>query len=347
MVHGVTMRQLMSHTSGIRDASSIRFRLGGFEGSRFLLNELLQIYSDIGDVDFAPGATCAYNNGGYMILGAVIERITQQPLGEVLWNRIFAPIGMYDSFLRNWDTEFFANTATPHTLTSKGRFERRYWGVDFGGAGNMCSTGDDLLRWLIHMDSPIVGTRATWDLMTTPNVPPNGTSTGYGFGLHQGSYWGLKTLSHGGGWIGGNAMIMKVTDIEVDVAVISNRNDVYSPVLVNRVLDLCIFGDRSNPHSDGNEEYSVYRVNCISSPVQSGSQTKAATIVTGTFRSLEANRIVQLFGRGGRQIVAVNAHDLPYERRGERELVPSEAWSHIKRTITLQGDPASPIHTAQ
>jgi len=342
VVRDITMRQLMSHTSGVRDVSSIRFRLGGFEGTSIPLKTLLELYTDIDDVDFKPGVTCAYNNGGYMILGAAIERITRQRLGEVLWQRIFAPIGMYDSFLRDWDTEFFANAATAHTLTGNGQFERRYWGVDFGGAGNLCSTADDLLRWLIHMDTPIVGTRATWGLMTTPNTLPNGTSTGYGFGLHQGSYRGLRTVSHGGGWIGGNAMILKVPERGVDIAVISNRNDVYSPVLVNRVLDLCIFGEDVNPRSDGGEEYSVYRINRKDNAVASGAQTSTAPVVTGIFRAPGSRRIVQLFGRGGRQIVSVNAHDLPYERRGESEMVPSEAWSHIKRTVTLLGDPASP-----
>ena len=242
VTHNVTMRQLMGHTGGLRSACDIRFMFGGFEGRQVKSSEALALYRDIEDADSAPGATWMYNNGGYMIVSAVIEKITGRPLEEALQQYIFSPAGMYDTLMRRWDTDFVPNSATPHTLAPTGRYEKRYWGIDFSGAGSVVSTVDDLLRWMAHMDKPIVGTGATWEIMRAPHALTNGTSTGYGLGLMSARYRGVDTLGHSGGWLGGNAQMLKLPGVGVDIVVISNRADVFTPVLVNQVIDVTIAG---------------------------------------------------------------------------------------------------------
>src|SRR6185312_4100720 len=179
----VQMMQLLGHTSGLRDASDMRFRLGGLEGRPVAASEVLSLYEEIDDLDAEPGTTWIYNNGAYMILSTIVEMLADRPFGEFLEERIFSPLGMYDTVVRPWDTEFGSNSASPHTHVNEDRFERRYWGIEFGGAGSLSSTVDDLLRWLRHMECPRVGTPKTWTLMLTPQSLLNGASTGYSCGL--------------------------------------------------------------------------------------------------------------------------------------------------------------------
>lgn len=341
ITHQVTARQLMGHTSGLRDVTDLKFRFAGLEAPAVSSADLLTLYRTLDDVDAAPGNSWMYNNGGYLILSAIIERITGQPLEAVLKERIFAPVGMHDTVLRRSDTDFLPRSATPHTLVRAGVFEKRYWGVDFSGAGAMVSTVDDLLRWLAHMDAPTVGNRKTWTMMKAPMKLANGSFTGYGLGLIIGSYRGADTIHHGGGWIGGNAQVLKVPPVGLDVVVIANRSDVFAPVFVNRILDACL--PDLDPVEDtfsgpaNSDAFSVLRI-----PRSASVPASVEQFATGAFRSPATGHVVQLFEKDGRQIVSIDGHDLPYLRATDGTLRPVPIWSFIKRSVTIVGAPTRP-----
>ncbi|HEX8756353.1 MAG TPA: serine hydrolase domain-containing protein [Steroidobacteraceae bacterium] len=341
-VRRVTMRQLLGHTSGIMDATEIRFRLGGFEGAPATTRQLLSLYRALDDVNAPPGSTWIYNNAGYILLGAAVEKLCKQSLQDFLWKRVFSPIGMYDTLIRSSDAFFTPHTATPHTLMRDGGFRRRFWGLEFAGAGDVLSTVDDLLRWLAHMKSPVIGNRATWETMLSPQTLSNGTSTGYGGGLIRNTYRGLETVNHGGGWIGGNAQALKVPTLDLDVVVISNRSDIFSPVLAYQIIDASVSGLEpklaGDGQSTGEQRFSVYRstpVRIPTTPRGSGNSSTPGEHLTGLFRSSTTERIVQLFPEHGMQIVSIDAHDLPYERDGHGNLAPIPVWSHIRRYVEL------------
>lgn len=237
----VTMRQLMGHVSGIRDMFSITMVFHG-TGRPVTDKELLAYYAEIGDVDFAPGTRWSYNNGGYMLLSVAIERIAGEPLADVLAKRIFAPIGMNDTILRPWDSDFVPNSATLHMVDRHGRYTRDYMGMEISGAGGLVSTMDDMLRWLKHMDAPVVGSAETWQAMKAPQRLANGSSTGYGLGLINASYRGLETLQHSGGVMGGNSQMIKIPSAKLDISIAVNRADLNAVDLANKVVDACIEG---------------------------------------------------------------------------------------------------------
>jgi CubicO group peptidase (beta-lactamase class C family) len=237
----VTMRQLMGHTSGIRDIAAITMFMHG-TGIPVTEQEMLAYYKTIGDVDFAPDTGWSYNNGGYMLLSAVIEKITGDSLDSFLRERVFEPVGMNDTLLRRWDSDFVPNSATLHMLDPGGKYVKQYMGMEISGMGGIASTMDDMLRWLRHMDRPIVGSDETWKLMTTPRVLANGQSTGYGMGLILQTYRGVETISHSGGVMGGNSQMIKVPSAKLDISVAANRADVNSMLLANQIIDACIEG---------------------------------------------------------------------------------------------------------
>lgn len=341
-VRRVTMRHLLGHTSGIMDATEIRFRVGGFEGAPASIPQLLSLYRALDDVNAPSGSTWIYNSAGYILLGAAVEKICGKSLQDFLWERVFSPIGMYDTLMRSSDAIFTRHTATPHTLMRDGGFRRRFWGLEFAGAGDVLSTVDDLLRWLVHMKSPVIGNRSTWETMLSPQILSNGTSTGYGGGLLRNTYRGLETVNHGGGWIGGNAQALKVPMLDLDVVVISNRSDIFSPVLAYQILDASVSGLEpklaADDQSTGEQRFSVFRSTAVTIPATprgSGNSSTSGGHLTGLFRSSTTERIVQLFPEDGMQIVSIDAHDLPYERDRHGNLVPIPVWSHIRRYVEL------------
>jgi len=316
VTHAVTLRQLMGHVSGLRDACNYRFQFSGIDGKRASTEELLTLYREIEDCAAEPGTTWMYSNGGYILLGAVIERITGKPLEHVMRERIFTPTGMHDTTLRYWDTDFLPNSASPHMTSAAGGFERSSWGLNFAGGGALVSTVDDMLRWMAQWDAPVVGSRASWEALRTPLALRNGASTGYGFGLISTTYRGVDTLYHPGGWLGANAQMIKVPAAHLDVIVMVNRHDVMAPDLADRILDACLPDlEPARP------------------PVQP---------TTGTYRSTRTGRVIQLFGRNGVQVASVDGYDYPMEADGQGVLRVSGYARFVKQSIGWTGDLALP-----
>ena len=236
---GVTMRQLMSHTSGLRCSLDLSMQLNGL-GHFMSHPDTLDLFAAQDTVNFAPGTSWSYNNGGYTALSVAIERLTGQRLEDVLRERIFQPVGMTDTLLRRVDSDFVPNSATLHMLGGDGSFTRDYLGMEVSGEGGMVSTVDDMLRWMAHMDHPVVGTPGTWAAMKTPYVLENGYSTRYALGLSVGGYRGQTTIEHGGTVMGGGCQMIKAVEAGLDIIVIANRAGVDAMSLADRIIDACV-----------------------------------------------------------------------------------------------------------
>ena len=193
VAHSVTPRQLMGNISGLQDAFDVSWHING-TGRPISSEVLFGMYRELDTVNSDPGHTWRYNNGGFLILSMLVERIARKPLEEVLREKIFDPVGMRDTLLRRVDTDFVPNSAALHTANPAGGYCKAAFGTAIAGEGGIVSTVDDLLRWLAHMDSPTVGSPDTWNLLKTPLHLRNGLSTSYGLGLCHRNYRGLSTL---------------------------------------------------------------------------------------------------------------------------------------------------------
>ena len=328
VTHKATMRQLMGNTSGLRDVHDICWQFSG-TGRPATAADLLSIYRDIDDNNAIPGSAWIYNNGGWLILSAAIERISGQSLEQVLRERIFDPIGMNDTLLRRFDTDFVPNSATLHMTGPSGKYEKSYLGQAMVGEGGMASTVDDMLRWLGHMRRPTVGVARTWEAMKAPQNLNNGTSTGYSLGLMIGKYRGVDIIHHGGGVNGGGAQMLQVPAAGLDVVVLVNRHDASAVLLTNRILDVCLFD------------------------LASAKGASNLPIATGLFRSPVTGRVVHLHRgdqlplfaplvKGEQQIVSIDGLDLPFEADADGVLRPIEELDYIKINVRLIGDRHAP-----
>lgn len=311
----ITMRQLMGHLSGLRDAYDLSMQFSG-PGRPIPTAEMLATYFDLDNVNTAPGETWNYNNGGYVMLSVAIERLTGASLEEVLRERIFAPVGMTDTLLRRKDSDFVPNSATLHNLGPDGAFCRDYMGMDIAGEGGMVSTVDDMLRWLAHMDAPVVGSAETWATMTTPQTLNSGFSTGYGLGLMMGAYRGARTVQHGGGVMGGNSQMIKVVDAGLDIAIMVNRADVFGALLANQIIDACVEGLAPRPEA---------------------ADTNPAR---GQFYSRASGTLVSLHEKGGMEMLSIDGMDLPARRTDDGRIVPALDGFHFFVRVPDEAEPA-------
>ena len=171
------------------------------------------------------------------------------------------------------------------------------------------------------MDAPVVGTAETWQILKAPQRLANGTSTGYGLGLMSGRYRGHEMLFHSGGLAdGGSSQMLKVPAAGFDVVVLVNRADTAAALLAEHVLDACL---------------------AKLDPVRQASRERFAA---GTFHSPATSRVVQLFAKGGQQIVAIDGVEMTVEPDDDGTLRPAGIWKYAnaRQAVTLQGDRARP-----
>jgi hypothetical protein len=233
--------------------------------------------------------------------------------------RIFEPIGMCDTLLRRLDSDFIANSATLHNKNAEGHFDRERLGAALDGAGGMVSTIDDMLRWMAHMDAPVVGSAATWAEMRTPRRLANHHSTGYGLGLFIDHYRGVETLWHAGAVIGGNSQMLKVPATGLDIVILVNRQDVSSMSLANKVVDACLPG-----------------LDPISKPF-------SGPFVTGVFRSPTSGRVLRLLTKNEKQLVCESLNERAFERCDDEGIVwDVQSWGDPREGVSMIGDPVQP-----
>ncbi len=204
----VTIRKLMSNTSGLRCYLDLIGLLASMDRwvpePRARQLQMLQH-----SVSFAPGERLLYCNGGFLLLSLLIERLGGVPLAEFFSKRIFEPLAMTATMFEPNDTKLVEGVATLHQRYPDGSYHRGTLGVPITGDGAIVSSIDDMLRWLAHMNAPVIGNAATWKTFLSPGSE---TGHGYGFGLMHLDYRGVPTIQHGGTVFGGRCQLLKVPD---------------------------------------------------------------------------------------------------------------------------------------
>jgi CubicO group peptidase (beta-lactamase class C family) len=277
----ITLRQMMAHTSGMRDSLDLILHAAG-PGVAAAPDIHLRTLAALDSVNFVPGADWSYNNGAYALLTEIVVRVSGRPFADFLRERIFAPVGMADTMLRPLDTDLVPNSATLHLSSPMGGYVRGVFGVPIGGEGGIVSTVDDMLAWLGHMSDPVVGSHETWRTMRTPL-----TSHGYGLGLIASRHRGLATIHHAGAVVGGSCQMLKVVDPDLDIIVMSNGLgglDLHK--LVDAIIDSCIPG--------------------LPSP-----EDVPVEPITGIFYSAESGRRLALEAIEGKQAIRIDGMTLP------------------------------------
>jgi CubicO group peptidase (beta-lactamase class C family) len=142
----VTVHHLLTHTSGIPSYTGLPNFFQDISRDPYGVDEFVQKYCS-GDLEFEPGSKFAYNNSGYFLLGAIIEKVTGETYEEMSQERIFKPLGMKNSGYDHHDT-IIPNRATGYARTFDGYTNSPYLDMSLPyAAGSLYSTVEDLYIW--------------------------------------------------------------------------------------------------------------------------------------------------------------------------------------------------------
>jgi D-alanyl-D-alanine carboxypeptidase len=221
--HGekITIEHLLTHTSGIKSYTDMPEWMPLWRKD-LPLPELIGLFKDQ-PPEFRPGERWAYNNSAFVLLGAVIEKVSGQSYAQFLAERIFKPLGMdatrydvteqvvpgrvagYNKGANGWENAAYLSMTHPH------------------GAGALMSSVDDLARWDKALYTRKLVKPALLQKAWKPYILADGRSTQYGFG------WGITTIgeqafiAHGGGINGFICAGVRMPEKRIYVAILTNR----------------------------------------------------------------------------------------------------------------------------
>ena len=201
----VTLRHLLTHTGGTGDIFGPQF-----SEKRLALrthDDYLALYGTR-KLLFEPGAEWRYSNYGYVLLGAVIERVSGRSYYDYVRDRVYAPAGMTSTGSEPEDTQVprrsvgYTKRESPQTWAPNGN-TLPYRGM---GAGGGYSTTADLLRFATALTSNRLLNAEHTALLTATKVPTPGGS--YGLGFMERDFNGVRGFGHGGGAPGMNGELL-------------------------------------------------------------------------------------------------------------------------------------------
>ena len=301
----VTIRHLLAHTAGLRDAFLLIELAPPAPPGVDINQHILRTLAGQRGLNFVPSTEFSYNNGGYNVLGSIVSRVSGQPFREFVAARIFAPLGMAQSSLRGGPVAISPQHARGYHGDDQGFHLAREGGIDTSsivGNSGLFTTVADLLRFAQNFGDGRVGSREHLnEMQTAVSLGEHGTSP-WGLGLEVGADAGLKTVGHGGGDRGIAAYLIRYPAHDLNVAVLCNLDNLNARVgTLTRQVAALYLPERPQPESRH------------AAPVAAGPALTGAELAsnTGLYRDPATDTYGRVYVRDGKLWASMDAGDGP------------------------------------
>jgi CubicO group peptidase (beta-lactamase class C family) len=245
--HAVSIRHLLNHTSGVPDymelfveegkIRNIEARSGATAPDSYepTAADVVALIARHFTLRFTPGSRFEYSNTGYVLLGQIVERVTQMRLAEYLESHVFGPAGMTRTVLRDERMQPVLDRALSYR--DKGaRTDIDYTPLNFVyGDGNVNTDVDDMGRYAIALQEGRLLEPESIELAWSAPTLARGESN-YGFGWSLGEIEGERLVSHGGSWVGFRSAIVHMPERQLTVVVMSNAASTDAGDLAEEIL---------------------------------------------------------------------------------------------------------------
>ena len=228
---GITIRHLLTHTSGIQNHVAVPHWLDVFRTNLAFetapsRDELLKMFFKL-PLEFQPGETWAYDNTGYYLLGIIIEKASGKSYWQFLDERIFKPLGM--NATRSTDPQPIVRNRASGYEWKNDHFENRpvlLPAVAFS-AGSLLSTVEDMAKWDAALYTEKLLKKSSLDQMWTAPATNDGTDApfNYGFGWFIENYHGHRLVQHSGGTPGFSSTMYRFVSDKLTIIILTNHAD--------------------------------------------------------------------------------------------------------------------------
>ncbi len=219
----VTVRRLLQHTSGLPDfySNDDYYEILMEQSETPTNSDIVAALAEIKKLDFTPGSKFSYNNTGYDVLGALIEKISGQSYPVFMKKRVFDPLGMKQTF----------------AMPNPGRTVCESYTLDddeeplavepdpldgINGSGSIYTSLSDFYFYDQALYSDQLIRQPAWKMAYQPAKLNNGKEYPYGFGWDLGTYRGEIYVGHSGAWLGFNSYYLRFPNRRLSILVLLN-----------------------------------------------------------------------------------------------------------------------------
>lgn len=224
----LTIRHFIHHTSGVRDYLTLMDLKGRSYLDNLDVDEVYELIKRQKELNFTPGEKYLYSNSCYFMLAMIVEKVSHEPIRKFAHEHIFSPLGMQNTLFYDDNTDLIKNRVFSYQKKREGEgFDNLIMRFDLVGSGGVYSSIEDLFLWDQNFYHNILGKggQAIIQKMHQEGVLNNGESAGYAFALNNGTYKGLRTVSHSGSLAGYRAQLLRFPDEKFSVIILANRDD--------------------------------------------------------------------------------------------------------------------------
>jgi CubicO group peptidase (beta-lactamase class C family) len=239
----ITIRELLHHTSGLRDQWDL-LQLSGwrYASDRITDADVLYVVSHQRDLNFPPNTKHLYSNTGYTLLAQIVARVSGQSFRSFTTARIFAPLGMKNTHFRDDYDEIVKNLAYGY-VPSGDTYRLSVTNFDTVGATSLITSVEDLALWDDNFYTPRIGGSVLVQQLQERGKLNNGEQIDYAAGLVLGKYRGLNTVDHGGADAGYRADMIRFPDQHFTVACLCNLGSADPSDLARKVAAVYLGSD--------------------------------------------------------------------------------------------------------
>jgi len=251
----ITVRHLLTHTSGLPDYEDL-MNDAWTPAHQIRDEEVLGLLKQQASPKFAPGTSWAYSNSGYVLLGLIVAKVSGEPFGQFLQDRIFNTLRMRDTLAYLNGQNIVPNRAWGHSKKGDqfGETDQSPTSATLGDGG-VYSNLQDLARWDDALRNHTLLSREEMAAALTPaklrdgsephwpaspgeyNLAP-GKPVSYGFGWFLDAYEGHPRMWHTGSTMGFRTVIERFTEENLTIVVLCNRTDLDPSGLALRTADI-------------------------------------------------------------------------------------------------------------
>lgn len=237
----ITIRHLLTHTSGLREWSSLVAWQGWPRGSRAHQQpDLLDVVFRQKALNYSPGEYYSYTNSGYALALTLIERVSGRSFQEFTRERIFRPLGMDRTQWRDDFRRLVPGRAQAYSAEDGGEWRLNMPFESVVGPGGMLTTVGDWLIWSQALAENKLG-RALSDSLLRRMRLNSGREIPYALGLFVGEYRGVQEISHSGSTAGYSTFLARYPDQgNLTIAVLCNSANASPATYVRRLADRLI-----------------------------------------------------------------------------------------------------------
>src|ERR1043166_1275076 len=335
----ITIRQLLNHTSGMPNYVSL-----GMEHAGLTNADVINALTKKTQPDFAAGDQFEYSNSNYVLLAAIIEKVSGQSYPQFLKQQIFAPLQMDHTFVY---TKHAANEPRAHGYNRFGDDDD--YDLLTYGEGGIYSTARDMFKWDRALYTEKLVKQSTLREAFTPGKLNDGQFTNYGFGWGISEVNGVPVYSHAGRYGGFDTYIKRFPSEDSVIIFLTNHDFKNMSAIGNALISVLHDQPYALPKlSIAELLFKTYRAKEISAAVEQYRALKKNNDGAYDFSESELNELgYELLGKyqpsDAVEILKLNVEAYPdtwnvydglaeaYMKNGNREL----AIANYKKSLAL------------